>query len=392
MSMHWQSFERDAPQEEPIVITATPWKWIDPKTTPPREFLYGKHYIRQFVSAGFGAPGGGKSSKRMVEAVAMASGRALLGVGPIKRLKVWYWNGEDPQEETDRRLAAICLHYGITPEEIEGQLFTDSGRDTPIVMAEQSKTGTMIAEPMADALKAAIKTTGIDVMTIDPFVSCHRVAENDNPAIDAVAKKFADIANATNCSFNLEHHIRKTNGNEATVDDGRGASSLVGAARSIEVLNKMAPAEAAKLGVDQHWRYFSVDDGKANMAPLGERRWFKLESVSLGNGTGFYPEGDNVGVVTAWKPPDHTEGVTGADFDRCASAIRAGRWKESIQAKDWAGKPVAKALGLDLDSKADKAKVKGLLDFWIRAGSLVVVEEKDEHREMKKFVKVAADE
>ena len=86
---------------------------------PPREFAYGTHYIRKFVSAGFGAPGGGKSSKRMVEALAMASGRALPGVKPVQRLRVWYWNGEDPQEETDRRLAAACLHYGISPEEIE---------------------------------------------------------------------------------------------------------------------------------------------------------------------------------------------------------------------------------------------------------------------------------
>jgi hypothetical protein len=80
------------------------------------------------------------------------------------------------------------------------------------------------------------------------------------------------------------------------------------------------------------------------------------------------------------------------DFDRCASAIRVGKWKESVQAKDWAGKPVAKALGLDLDNKADKANVRGLLDFWIKAGSLAVVEEQDAHRERKKFVKVAADD
>ena len=77
----------------------------------------------------------------------------------------------------------------------------------------------------------------------------------------------------------------------------------MGAARSIEVLNKMTPAEAEKLGLDQHWRYFYVDDGRANMAPLGERKWFKLASVELGNCTDLYPKGDNVGVVTTWKPP-----------------------------------------------------------------------------------------
>jgi hypothetical protein len=75
----------DAIIDKPVAIqahpplVATPWKWVDPTDTPPREFLYGTHYIRQFLSAGFGAPGGGKSTKRMVEAIAMVTGRPLLG-------------------------------------------------------------------------------------------------------------------------------------------------------------------------------------------------------------------------------------------------------------------------------------------------------------------------
>src|SRR5215472_15054871 len=129
--------------EAPKPLTATPWVWRDPKTIPPREFMYGTHYIRKFVSAGFGAPGGGKSSKRLVEALAMASGKPLLGIKPVQKLRVWYWNGEDPAEETDRRLAAACLHYGIKPADIEGYLFADSGRSTPIIIAEQTKTGTL---------------------------------------------------------------------------------------------------------------------------------------------------------------------------------------------------------------------------------------------------------
>jgi hypothetical protein len=374
---------------KPMPIMPTRWKWIEPKGVPPREFLYGTHYIREFLSVGFGAPGGGKTTKRMVEAVAMASGRALLGVKPVKRLKVWYWNGEDPQSETDRRLAAICLFYGIRREEIEGWLFTDSGRDIPIVMAEQSKTGTMIASPVVEGLKGAIRAAGIDVFIVDPFVSCHRVAENDNAAIDAVAKKFSDVAGATGCAIDLEHHIRKTNGNEATVDDGRGASSLVGAARAIEVLNKMTRAEADVFGIDQHWRYLYVDDGKANMAPLGERKWFKLESVLLGNGTDLYPNGDVVAVLIAWKTPDHTADITGGDFDRCATAIRGGNWRKSDQANDWVGEPIARTLGLDLDSKEGKAKVKALQKLWTKTGALCETEEEDaQTRKKKLFIRV----
>ena len=74
----------------------------------------------------------------------MASGRALLGIKPVQKVRVWYWNGEDPEEETDRRLAAACPHFGIRPEEINGYLFTDSGREMPIKIAEQTRTGTLI--------------------------------------------------------------------------------------------------------------------------------------------------------------------------------------------------------------------------------------------------------
>jgi hypothetical protein len=366
--------------EAPKPLTATPWVWRDPKMILPREFLYGKHYIRKFVSAGFGAPGGGKSSKRLIEALAMTSGRALLGVKPVEKLNVWYWNGEDPSEEIDRRLAAACLFYEIKQKEVEGRLFVDSGRSTPIIIAQQARTGTLIADPVVEELKAAIEARGIDAMICDPFVSCHRVAENDNPAIDAVVKKFAEIADVTNCSIELEHHIRKTNGNEATVDDGRGASSLVGAARSIEVLNKMTKTEATKLGLDQHWRYFFVDDGKANMSPLGDRKWFRLTSVDLGNSTDRYPEGDSVGVVMTWKPPEALEGVSGDDFEAAAREIGAGKWRGDVRAKDWIGRPIAKALKRDVSDKAERAKVGRIIDAWLSSNSL---EEREGGRQAK---------
>jgi hypothetical protein len=51
----------------------------------------------------------------------MAVGRDLLdGSKPITRLRVWYWNGEDPKDEIQRRIAAICLHYKIEQKDLEG--------------------------------------------------------------------------------------------------------------------------------------------------------------------------------------------------------------------------------------------------------------------------------
>ena len=73
---------------------------FDLATLPPREWLYGKHYQRRTVSATI-APGGfGKTSLCMVEAVAMATARNLLGEQPSERLRVWYHNGEDSKDDS----------------------------------------------------------------------------------------------------------------------------------------------------------------------------------------------------------------------------------------------------------------------------------------------------
>src|ERR1700704_3288224 len=108
-------------EEAPPTFSATPYVRRDPKTIPPRQFLHAGHYIRGFLSATI-APGGlGKTSLQLVEAVGMAIGRDLLkGIAAPRRLRVWYWNLEDPRDETDRRIAAIVLHYKINPAEIEG--------------------------------------------------------------------------------------------------------------------------------------------------------------------------------------------------------------------------------------------------------------------------------
>ena len=115
-----------------------------------------------------------------------------------------------------------------------------------------------------------------------------------------------------------------------------------------------------------------------------------MVSVDLGNGPLKGP-GDSVGVVTKWEWPDPLAGITGADFDKVAASIRAGKWRESQQASKWVGKAVAEALDLNAENKTDKAKIVGMLKVWRSAGSLIVVEDKDENRIMKKFIEVKGD-
>ena len=137
-------------KEPPRLFIPTSWQPIEPSKVKPRDWQGFGHYIRGFV-VGDVAPGGmGKSSVALVEAISMALGRDLLGTGKIywRRQKVWYWGGEDPAEETQRRIAAICKHYKINQADLVGYLFTDSGRDTPIkIGAAGPNNPTKIARP-----------------------------------------------------------------------------------------------------------------------------------------------------------------------------------------------------------------------------------------------------
>jgi hypothetical protein len=356
-------------------IKPTPFVWRDPATIPPRQWIYGRHYVRKFVTATV-APGGiGKSSLSIVEALAIITGRPLLGVEPSESCHVWLWNGEDPQEELDRRIAAACLHYGIKRPDIEGRLFVDTGR-------EQTRSGATIARPIVNEVIAAIKERGIGLMSIDPFVASHRVTENDNGAIEMVAGTWAEIADKTSCAIELVHHTRKLGGAQATSEDGRGASALLAKARSGRVLNQMTEDEAAKAGIENRRSYFHVTRDKPNMAPATDTAdWYRLEPVDLVNG-------DSVGVATKWSWPDAMEVVTDRDLQRAQTEVSAGHWRESPQAKDWAGYAVAKALKVDASTKVGKAKAAMVLKRWVAQGRLVVVDELDAQRHMRKFVKV----
>lgn len=381
----------------PQAITATAFKWIDPKTLPRREFAYGSHFIRKYVSVTVSPGGLGKTSASIAESVAMASGKDLLGTKPPQRLKVWLFNAEDPRDEMERRIMAACIHYKLKPADIEGHLFLDSGREQELVVAiDDRKAGVKIQSPIVEAVVEQILANEIDVMIVDPFVSTHGVNENDNGAIDKVAKLWAQIADHTNCSIDIVHHLRKVADREATVEDARGAVSLIGAARSVRVLNRMSEDQASAAGVEpgERFGYFSVTYGKSNLTPLSHRLdWRKLESVPLGNGRGLTKPQDHAPVVTEWRWPsaeDIAQDVTPAQLEHIKTLIDNGDYKANEQAKDWAGMAVAFALSMDIDEAATKKHVKRLLKVWVKDGVFATAQLHDHiTRKVKPFLKSA---
>jgi hypothetical protein len=374
------------------LIRATPFTWTDPAQIPRRQFIYGRHLIRRYVS-GTIAPGGyGKSTLIVGEALAMRTGRPLLGEQPAGKLRVWQINLEDPEDELRRRFAAAAIHYAISPEDIGDGLFVDSGRNADIVIATEGRDGIEIAVPIVEAIKAEIASNRIDVLQIDPFVACHSVAENDNTKIAAVTRQWAAIAEATNCAIELVHHARKSAAGQQqafTVEDARGASALIAAVRSARVLNGMTKEEAERVNVDNPASYFSLTSGKSNLAPRSDKAlWRRIVGVPLGNGTLPHDPGDFVGVVEPWSWPDPFADVSPEDAKEVQRRIAKGEWRADPRSQDWAGKVVAEVLGFDLSDKAAGAAVRNLLRGWISTAALRVVTRKDAKRMDKQFIEV----
>lgn len=380
-------------------LVAEPFTWTHWSTLPKRKWVYDKFLIRGYVSLTVATGGVGKSVLSIVEALSIATGRALLDKPVYERTNTWIFNLEDSKEELAKRIMGACKRHGITREEIDGRFFVNSGLETPLVIAQQTKAETVIIAPVVDSIIAQIKANKIGVLVVDPFVSSHQVSENDNGAIDLVAKKWAAIANETKCAIHLIHHSRKTAGKgDVDVDDARGASALLATARAARVLNTMSTSEADKLDLaDTRFQYVRITDGKANLAPMsGKADWFKLDGVDLDNPANDSGnqlaslETDWVGVPVSWTWPE-TQNVD--DDDKSAilhHLAQNGPWKAHHSAENWAGVGVLDALGLDHDDKAAKARAKAIIRDFINSGDLEEYRDtcKETRKPNKPFIRV----
>lgn len=389
---------------EPVKITASPFRWPDHRKLPRRPWVWGRWLLLGTVSA-IVAPGGvGKSSFVASMLLSLASGRQeILGktvwAGPKR---VWYWNLEDGLDELEMQLVAASMFHDVGQEACGDRIFLDSGPEgAELRIAVEDRDGYRIAIPVVEALIAELLDRKIDVLVVDPFVSSHGVSENDNSAIDAVVKTWANVAKRAGCAIVLVHHSKKLGIEKVTAESSRGASALVSAARVTLVLNRMDKDEATRFGIvedKERRRLFTVQDDKANRAPAEDAQWFRLASQNVGNSKGpddpFGDDGDSVGVVTRWTPPDAFEGITVDHLRRVQQAVAAGEYKAHHSAADWVGNAVATALGMDAQDKADRARIIKLISTWEANGVLRVEERKDQNRQIKKFMVVgkAADD
>lgn len=380
--------------DEPIPSqkrTEPPSWWRDPATIPPRQTLYDGHYTRRAIGATVGAGGRAKTTRALYEAVSMAAGRDLataekLSSGP---LRIWVCNGEEDQDELDRRVAAVCQRYRVSEVDLEGRLFVQSVRDNPLRIANVVNNRPIIDPVVMGYMEGFITGQKIDVFMLDPLVSFHGVSENDNGHMDVVVKEgFGAIANRTNSAGELLHHPGKPKPGqvETTVEDSRGASAVIWAVRSARVFNFMTLDEAARLGMaeDERRLHIRIANGKANMGPLGKAKWMKLLVENL-------PNGDEIAVASPWDPPDPFHGVTSTDMELARTLAATGEYRADPRSPKWIGYALAAHFELQVTHKGasdprDVSRLKTIIKTWIANKVLATTERNDGDGKKREFI------
>ena len=348
------------------------------------------------------AGGAGKSTLAIAEALSMVRGFPLLGDETTEHpeifARVWIYNGEDDRDELTRRIMAACLHYKITPTELNGRLFVDTGCERQLITHRQVGLEIKVAVPMIEAVKRQIVENQIDVLIVDPFVSTHTVPENDNGAINEVASQWRQIAEECNCSIELIHHTKKTEGRSVTVADARGGSALVNVARSVRELNNMTYAQAKAAGVSAEERNTikALTFGKTNLsATPASTRWKVIIPVPLSNEGALNEGQDHVGVMTEWNWPDAEQAADDLPADKVEaimSRLAGGLYGKAIEAADWAGHVVGEYLELGTE-KGDpgRPRVCAILAAWEKSGKLeVYIERTTPSAKARKYLRPAA--
>lgn len=265
---------------------------FDPASIPPRQWVLGNRFLAGAVTGGAGAPGVSKSTFSILSALAIVTGRSdLTGEQVHRQGRVWVHNNEDDEDEILRRLAGMCMHYGIDFEAIRDRFLFSSGVTQRLLVAV--KQGDQVhATKAVEEIIATIQDEQVVFMACDPFVSTHAgVSENSNEEIERVISCYRIIAARTGCAIDLVHHTVKNHSGDTEARAGdmnaaRGAGAFIGAVRVAYTLSAMSEKTADDTGINQDRAagLVRLDGAKGNYAPKKRApQWFELISVSIGN-------------------------------------------------------------------------------------------------------------
>jgi hypothetical protein len=347
----------------------------DIELPPPRGWLLGNVFARNFISSLFAEGGTGKTALRYAQLLSLATDNSLTGEHVFQRCRVLVVSLEDDANELRRRILAAMLHHRIDRSELRGWLFLAAPGAAAGKLMQLDNKGRIQRGSLADALESVVVNRRIDIVNLDPFVKAHSVDENSNSAIDDVAQVLSDLAAKHDIAIDIPHHTRKGSADPGNAERGRGASATKDAGRLVYTLTTMNAEEAKAFGIAEEERrlFVRIDSAKVNIAPpMAKAKWFRLVGVSLGNATERYPQGDIVQTVEPWVPPDAWKDLGADEINRILTDIDAGlpdgnRYTDAPNVKERAAWRVV----VEHAPHKSEAQAREIIKTWVKNGVLL---------------------
>jgi hypothetical protein len=176
------------------------------------------------------------------------------------------------------------------------------------------------------------------------------------------------------------------------IEDSRGSSALIDAARVRRAVNGMSESAAKAAGfteLEKRKFYISADLSRSNLSPpAAALDWYHMHSVDLDNATATQPS-DKVGVPEPYEYVNLGDVEFTPDEQRKAlAAIRKGTGlRTDVRAKQWVGFTVLAALEIPKTDKQARVRVQKLIAEWLRVGKLSTYEGADNSRRPVECVK-----
>jgi hypothetical protein len=284
-------------EQEPKPFVLRPVGLLEPSKRPPRDWVVRHRLMRKHSTVTAAAPGVGKSTLTIEEAVSLASGKDFLGFGVDRSRKVAVINNEETRDELERRIEATCVRFEVPFPSIAENLYLHSGVDAEkFVVARRGPNDSVAIDVRSQQLSEFLRDAGIELLV---NVQVHTVSENVNEEIEQVMMALREISVRANCALYLVHHTRKPPAGTAhqagDIFAVRGGGAIVGDAHFVFTLADMGQADGEALGVADADRkkFIRLDDAKGKLAPPSGARWFEREGVTMPYGL----IGEEVGVL-----------------------------------------------------------------------------------------------
>jgi hypothetical protein len=151
----------DAEAAEPLIDLGEWSAGVDPGPIKPRQWLLGNQFCRRFISSLFAAGGVGKSVVRLLQFMSMALGRSLCGQHVFRRSRVLLISLDDNDDELQRRIQAVLLHYRIERSELEGWMWCCAPIGRKIALQDHNKR---VVGDLEKSIREAIERRKPDIV------------------------------------------------------------------------------------------------------------------------------------------------------------------------------------------------------------------------------------